>query len=305
MKRSGAILALCAALALAIACAAAEEAGSPYTENEWNYVDGSMDVSGGIPEDAEGVLWSIREAGVLRVATEPYFPPQEFIDPELTGQERFAGSDMQMARRIAQRMGVELEIVPMEFSQVLDAVADGSCDLAISALSFTPGRAATVTMSKGYYYSDQGTGGALLIRVEDADAITRVEDLAGRDIVAQALSLQETLLAENVQNYRQFRRLSQVKDVFDAVSDGSADAAMVDPGTAASYSEANPDCGLMLVPGASFSLDEQYQGDRVAAKKGELQLMYFVNGVIDELLSSGEYETWYAQAEDRAAELDM
>lgn len=309
MKRSGTIsrsaLALCLALALAACCAAAEDAGSPYTENEWNYVDGSIDVSGGIPEDAEGVLWSIREAGVLRVATEPYFPPQEFIDPEKGGQESYVGSDMEMARRIAQRMGVELEIVPMDFTEVLDAVASGSCDLAISALSFTPGRAAQVTMSKGYYFSEQGAGGGLLIRAEDADAIKGVEDLAGRDIVAQSLSLQEVLMSENVQHYHQYRRLPQIKDVYDAVAGGLADAAMVDVGSAESYIAANPNCGLMLVPGAFFSLGEQYEGDRVAARKGEVQLMYFVNGVIDELLASGEYDAWYEEAEARAAELDL
>ena len=92
--------------------AAAEEA---FVENEWNYVDRSMDVSRGIPENATGVLERIRRTGVLRVATEPYFPPQEFIDPDRTGQQQYAGADMELARLIAERMGVELQIVPMEF----------------------------------------------------------------------------------------------------------------------------------------------------------------------------------------------
>ena len=53
-----------------------------YVENEWGFVDQSLDISKGIPDDASGVLDRIRRTGVLRVATEPYFAPQEFIhDP--------------------------------------------------------------------------------------------------------------------------------------------------------------------------------------------------------------------------------
>ena len=61
----------------------------------------------------------------------------------------------------------------------------------------------------------------------------------------------------------------------------------------------------MLIPDARFTPESVYDGDRVAAKKGEYQLMYFVNGVIDELLASGEYQAWYEEYEDLAAGLGM
>ena len=81
-----ALLLVAALLALLPSTALAEAEESPYVENDWNFVDGSLDISGGIPEDAEGALARIREAGVLRVATEPYFPPQEFIDRRCPGR---------------------------------------------------------------------------------------------------------------------------------------------------------------------------------------------------------------------------
>ena len=137
---------LCLAV-LAILLAIAGLAEEPvYMENQYNFVDASMDVSGGIPADATGRLERIRSAGKLRVATEPYFAPQEFIDPEKSGQEQYVGSDMELAKLIAERMGVTLEIVPMDFTDVLPAVADGECDLAISGLAFTPGRANQVEL---------------------------------------------------------------------------------------------------------------------------------------------------------------
>ena len=39
--------------------------------------------------------------------------------------------------------------------------------------------------------------------------------------------------------------------------------------------------------------------------KDDLELMYFVNGVIDEVLASGQYEEWFGEAAARAAELGL
>ena len=301
-KYTTALLLLATLAALALIPALAEDV---YMENEWDFVDGSMDISGGIPEDAQGALGHIREAGVLRVATEPYFPPQEYIDSAKFGQEAYVGSDMEMARLIAQRMGVDLLIVPMEFSEVLEAVAEGTCDLAISALSYTPERAGMMTLSKGYYFSDGVSGSGLMIRATDVGTINSLEDLEDRDIVAQSGSLQEAQMAESVAFYRQFRRVGSIQAVYEAVRSGRADAAAVSLETGAAYISKNPDCGLALVENVTFDLDPQFQGDRVAARKGELQLIYFVNGVIDELLASGQYDRWYDEADANAAALGM
>lgn len=283
----------CVLLALLLAVSAIAEEEPQYVENEWNYVDGSMDVSGGIPEGATGRLARIRSAGKLTVATAPSYPPQEFTDDTLSGQNRFVGADMELARLIAGRMGVDLEIVPLEFADVLTAVSEGRVDLGVSAISFTSARASVMEMSKGYYYTPELTSSGLIIREADAEAIRGVEDLAELDIVAQRGSLQETMAAESIALYRKFRRLPAAADVYDAVIAGEADAGIVDIGIARVYLESHPDCGLAIVPDVLFTLPTQYQGDRIVAKKGELELMYFVNGVIDEVLSSGQYESWF------------
>ena len=294
--------AICILAILPIHAAAAE--ALQYKENEWNYVDGSMDVSNGIPENAGGRLARIRSLGKLTVATSPYYPPQEFIDETKTGMDRFAGADMELARLIAQRMGVELEIIPMEFTDVLSSVADGTYDLAISALSFTSGRAAVLEMSKGYYYSAEQASSGLIIREENAGSIRSADDLAECVIVAQSGSLQETMAADNIAFYRKFRRLPSAGDVYDAVTAGKADAGVVDIGIARVYIENHPDCGLTIVPDVIFALHPQYTGDRIAARKGEIELMYFVNGVIDEVLASGQYETWFAYYAHESAALN-
>ena len=155
------------AMILLLSISTAEE--QAFVENEWNYVDGSMDISGGIPETANGVLARIRERGVLRVSTELYYAPQEFIDPDREGQDSYTGADMELARMIAARMGVELVIVPMEYTEILHAVATDECDLAIAALSYTPGRAASYELSKGYYFTEEYSNIAMVIREEDME----------------------------------------------------------------------------------------------------------------------------------------
>ena len=293
MKRRAAALVAAVMLLTALPMLAAAEEAPLYIENQWNYVDVSMDVSGGIPEDATGRLARIRMSGRLTVATEPYFPPQEFIDESREGQARFVGADMELARLIAERMGVELEIVPLDFTDVLTDVAEGKYDLAVSALSFTSSRAAVLEMSKGYYFTSEQSGCGLLIRADDAELIQSIDDLAERDIAAQSGSLQETMAAESIVFYRKFRRMATIDEVYQALTAGEIDAGVVDIENARVYIAGHPDCGFAVVPGVRFKLQPQYEGDRVAAEKGEIELIAFVNGVIDEVLESGQYEAWF------------
>ena len=276
-----------------------------YLENEWNYVDGSMDVSHGIPDNATGVMDRIRRKGVLRVATEPYFAPQEFIDPEKTGMDQYAGADMELARLIAARMGVELEIIPMEYTQVLPALTDNLVDLTISAIAFTPRRAASYTMSKGYYFTESAATTALVIREADRELYTSEKDLSDKTLIVQSSSLQDALVTKHVRSYREFRRVSSVQTVYEAVRQGKADVGIVDLETAQNYIRNNSGSGLALAEGLYYVPEEQYLGNRVVAKKGELQLIYFVNGVIDEVLNSGTYLNWIEEAQQRANELGL
>ena len=290
-------------LSLLIMPGLAEE--TVFVENEWGFVDQSIDISHGIPEDASGVLDRIRRNGVLRVATEPYFAPQEFIDPEKEGQNQFVGADMKLAALIADRMGVRLEVIPMDFTDVLPALAEDKCDLTVSAIAFTPGRAGAYTLSKGYYFTESEASTTMMIREADKESITSLEDLSKKILAAQSTSLQESLAIRHVNQYAEFRRLSSVQDVYDAIKNGTADAGFVDMETAQNYIKNNPGSGLMLVSSVQFALEEQDLGDRICAKKGELQLICFVNGVIDEVIADGSYDRWIEEAQKRAAELGL
>ena len=289
--RKSCALLLAALLPVLSAAALPGAHADEYVENQWNYADGTMDTSHGIPEDAIGVLGRIRRNGVLRVATEPDHRPYTFID----ASGNLAGADIEMARLIAERMGVELKIVPMEAMEVLQAVSDDQCDIALSALAYSPARASSNELSMGYTFPNISTSTGVMIREADRDKILTIEDLEGKNLAAKSGSLQEVMIANNVESYREFRRVASVQNAYDLVARRKADAAAVDRASAEAYIRENPGCGLVLVEKIVLEADEHFLGYRAAAKKGEIQLMYFVNGVIDELLKSGQYEAWLTE----------
>ena len=70
-------------------------------------------------------LEQIKEKGYIEFCTEPYWAPNEFIDPNKTGDEQYVGSDIELAKLIAEKLGVALKINPLDFSAVLAGTATG------------------------------------------------------------------------------------------------------------------------------------------------------------------------------------
>ena len=115
-------------------------------------------------------LAQIKEKGYIEMATEPYWAPNEFIDSSKSGDEQYVGMDIEIGKAIAKKLGVELKIVPLEFSAVLSGVAEGKYDMAISALAYSEERAAAMNMSIGYNINqDEGNGYGFLVRAGEED----------------------------------------------------------------------------------------------------------------------------------------
>lgn len=259
---------------------------------------GSGDSASGGEKDR---LAEIKERGYIEVVTEPYFAPYEFVDLTKSGQEQYVGMDMEIAKYIADKIGVELKIVPLEFTAVQAGVIDGKYDLAISAIAYSPAREENMAMSKGYFFEDNEYG--FLCRAEDVDKYTSVEALKDAVVITQSGSVQEAIYNENVPECKEFKLVSSMTDGYLAVAEGKADVCICSVGSAALYAEAN---GGLAIPEFYFDVDPEMNSTRVAAcKEGTESLMAVVNECIDELLETDQMVQWFDEYAAYAAELGI
>lgn len=256
---------------------------------------------------ASNRLEKILNQGYIEVATEPAFAPQEFIDPTKTGDDQYVGADIELAKYIADELGVELRLRPMDFTSVLGSVTTGKYDLAISALAYTPERAEAMNLSEGYYFGseDPQTAYGLLIRKEDAEQIKTVDDLADKVVAAQNGSIQEQMVETQIPAYGRYQRVSSTNDGFLLVEAGRADAAAAHLKMAQLYLDTNPDSSLMILPGFYFTVDPETQGTRIGIPKGEDELTERINEIIDDVLEQDLYNQWYEEYRDYAAALGI
>ncbi len=87
----------------------------------------------------------------LVVATNAEFAPFEYTE----GGEEFYGVDMEIAKLLADELGMELVIKHMDFDAVCIAVGNKQCDIAMAGLTITEDRKEHVTFSDSYYNASQ------------------------------------------------------------------------------------------------------------------------------------------------------
>ena len=264
-------------------------------------------IAGEMDHSSSNRLEDILARGYIEVATEPYFAPNEFIDPTKTGDDQYVGSDIELANYIADALGVELRLKPMDFTSVLGSMTTGKYDLAISALAYTPSRAETMNLSKGYYYGsdDPQKSYGILIRKEDADEITSLADLSDKTVAAQNGSLQEMFVREQIPEVGKYNAVSSTNDAFLMVQTGRADAMAAALKMAELYLESNPECGLMILPDFYFSVDLDTQGTRIGIPLGEDELTARINEIIDDVLAQDLYNQWYEEYKAYAKKLGL
>ena len=98
-----------------------------------------MAVSMAVPTFAADEVETVTD-GKLTVATSPDFAPYEFYSIDEDGNPSLAGFDMDLAKYIADKMGLELEVIPMDFDGVLSELSQKNVDLGMAGLSPDPAR---------------------------------------------------------------------------------------------------------------------------------------------------------------------
>ena len=257
---------------------------------------------GGGSTESKDRLAQIKERGYIELCTEPYFAPYEYVDPTKSGDEQYQGMDIEVAKYIADKLGVELKITALDFTAVLAGVADGKYDFAISAIAYSPARAEAMRLSDVYYSSNTGYG--FVVRSEDAGKYTDLESLKDAVVITQSGSVQEALYNQYINGAcKEFKLVANMTDGYLAVSEGKADVCICSTASAGLYAEAN--AGL-AIPDFRFEVDPNMNGTCVAMPmEGTDSLAELVNQCIAELNDSGKTVEWYGQYEAAAAALGI
>lgn len=116
----------------------------------------------------------------LVLGTSADYAPYEF-HKEIDGKDTIVGFDIDIAKAIAEDLGVELEIKDMSFDGLLEALVTGKIDFIIAGMTPTPERAENVDFSNIYYTAVNN----ILINKENMDKISSLEDLKGKKIGVQ------------------------------------------------------------------------------------------------------------------------
>lgn len=260
---------------------------------------GSSAPGGSAPStEAKTKLEQIKEAGKIVFVTSPDYAPYEFVDLEKMGKgdEQYIGADVELARYIAQELGVKLEIQAMDFDSVLAAVTQNKCDIAISGIAPKEDRRTKMDFSKPYNVRDKDEQG-IMIRKVDADKFKTIADLNKPEckVVSQNASIQQEAAATQLSNAQQVI-IAKLGDGVIELSKGKADALIIADTTGAGYCDSYPD--LIM---SDIAWDIPTDGTAIGVSKGNEDFIEELNKIIDQVTEQGLYQKWLTDAQNIAA----
>lgn len=245
-------------------------------------------------------LDAIKEAGVIKMATSPDFAPMEFENIKADGTKEYVGSDIELGKYIAEKLGVKLQIEAMDFTAVQAAVTTGTVDMAISGFAKTAEREESMELSIGYNTDSDDVGQGILISKDKAAELTTAESFAGLKVGAQNGSLQHNLVKEQLPADVQVELIGSLNDGVLMLTTGKIDALAVSGENGVLYA-GNYDNIVM----SDFFFDYTSEGNVVACQKGQTELMEAINNIIKEVNEQKLYSQWTDEATALAESLGI
>ena len=121
-------------------------------------------------------LEKVKKSGKLVMLTNAAFPPFEYLGSD----GKAAGVDVDIATAIAEEIGVELEVVDMEFNGIIAALVAGKGDIAAAGMTVTEERLQSIDFSNNYVTSAQ----YMLVPIDNTDILSSA-DLKGKVVGVQ------------------------------------------------------------------------------------------------------------------------
>lgn len=204
----------------------------------------------------------------LFMVTNAEFPPYEYYD-----NNKIVGIDVDIARAIADKMGMELDVQDMAFDSLIPAVQSGKADFTAAGMTVNEDR------MKNVDFTDTYAEAAQVIIVKEGSEIKTPDDLMGKKIGVQTGTTGD-IYADDIEE-ADVQRFNKGLDAVMALSQGKIDAVIIDREPSKVFVKEN--AGLTILDEA-FT-EEEYA---IAIKKGNAELLDKMNSAIKELKESGE-----------------
>lgn len=230
-------------------------------------------------------LDDIIASGKLTVATSPDWPPYEYYEEGDT--ETIVGTDILMLEWMAEQLGVELEIQPMNFDACLAAVGTGSVDLVVAGLTYDEDRVTRMELTGSYW--SEGTQGVIVRKGEGAN-YKQASDFKDKTVAAQNGTLQQIMVDEQlVPEGANAQTITRVPDGVTMLVMGRVDALAVPATVYNSIIKTNDNVEV-----AEFTFDAD-SGNYIASVKGEDALTAKIQELIDQINAENLYQQWMDQ----------
>ncbi|MCR4776599.1 MAG: transporter substrate-binding domain-containing protein [Saccharofermentans sp.] len=213
-------------------------------------------------------------AGKLTMATNATFPPYEFHEGE-----KIVGIDAEIAKAVADKLGLELVIEDVEFDSIIAGVQSGKYDIGCAGMTVTEDRLKSVNFSTSYATGIQS------IIVKEGSEIKTIDDLVkGKYKVGVQSGTTGDIYMSDAENggvgEDRIDRFKNGNDAVIALLAGKIDAICIDNEPAKAYVEANKGLSILSTP---FT-EEKYA---IAISKDNEALLTAINNALDELTKDG------------------
>ncbi len=214
------------------------------------------------------------EAGKLHMATNAAFPPYEMVADDGS----FEGIDVEIAGKVAEKLGLELVVDDMDFGSVITSVQSGKSDIAMAGLTVTEDRKQNVDFSDTY-----ATGVQMVIVPIDSD-IESIDDLQGKLIGCQE-STTGYIYCSDDYGEDMVTAFPNGANAVQALLSGKVDAVVIDSQPAQEFVAQN--AGKLKMLGTEY-VSEDYA---IGVSKDNTALRDAVNNALKELIDDGTVQS--------------
>ena len=245
-------------------------------------------------EESKNALEKVQDAGVLKVAVSPDFAPYEFMDPSKSGQDTYVGADIEMIKYIAEKLGVKMEILAMDFDTCLAGVTQNKVDCSINGYYPSEERKKSVDFTDAYFDDSEQV---VVINKEEAGKYKEAADFDGETVTAQNASAQDSIVDQYMSSAKK-QLINKVTDGIQMVKSKKA-AGVVLQKVVADSIVASDDTLAIAEP--VFIYDEAELV--VAVNKDSKELKDKMNEIIKDINDKKLYEGWLVEAQELAASI--